>query len=454
MKLSIQNLIITLGFISTIILFYTVLIEESNIERYNTFIIFTFLLNLIITLYLLFNWDRYAYSLSKIFFIFNLVFLVVIPLLQYLFNLEPWSQMVGPHQDKMYIYANIIISIWTFSFLIGYKLSFKKQTYTISFSCKYILLSILQRNLIFFIGVISAIIFNYIMYHSNEVSEAFKSRLLISYFFKSVALMSLALLIVQYLKKRSLNLTILILINFISFFSLVVSIEGGSRNFLAIVIFGLLFTIKRTINSSLIFIYIMLGSLIVFPLIGSFRGGRQFSYTNILDVWNMISIDGILKSGNFDAYSMLINIMNYVDLHGITYGRQLFGALFFYIPRSLWHDKPIGSGAYVADKLGFYFTNVSAPLVGEGYINFGLIGVIIFGMMTGFLIKKFDKLYWGKVKFNSQTYLYYIYPFMLGITLFLMRGDLMSSTSFIVGLIMSSYIYFLFITKLGKYTKC
>jgi len=47
---------------------------------------------------------------------------------------------------------------------------------------------------------------------------------------------------------------------------------------------------------------------------------------------------------DFDSYQNFA-IVFFEDF--ITYERQLLGALLFWVPRSIWPNKPIGSGAFV-----------------------------------------------------------------------------------------------------------
>ena len=43
--------------------------------------------------------------------------------------------------------------------------------------------------------------------------------------------------------------------------------------------------------------------------------------------------------------------INYVSDYGITYGNQLFGSLFFFVPREYWYDKPLNSGKLIGQYL-------------------------------------------------------------------------------------------------------
>lgn len=65
--------------------------------------------------------------------------------------------------------------------------------------------------------------------------------------------------------------------------------------------------------------------------------------------------------------------VEYIAENGTTNGRQLLGCFLFFIPRTIWKTKPIGSGALVAEIIGQEHTNISMPFIGEGLINFGFL---------------------------------------------------------------------------------
>lgn len=141
-----------------------------------------------------------------------------------------------------------------------------------------------------------------------------------------------------------------------------------------------------------------------------------------------------LATGDFDAYSMVGYTASYVENGpGITYGRQLLGVLLFFVPRSMWPDKPIGSGATVAGEEELIFNNVSSSPIAEGLINFGWVGIVVFAIVLCWLFGVLDAAFWKAKGGGEGTLTQVIYPFYIGFAFFLMRGDLLSSTAFIVG---------------------
>lgn len=179
-----------------------------------------------------------------------------------------------------------------------------------------------------------------------------------------------------------------------------------------------------------LFVSLMLvGLLFVFPFLGNFR---YFSG----DISFEFSLD-YLNTMNFDASQEFMILMNY---HFVTYGKQLLGALLFFIPRAIWHGKPVGSGATLASLQPGAWANISMPFIGEGYINFGVIGVFMFTIVLAVLASLADKTFWGAADLNHRKSFGPFYFVLVGGAVFFMRGDLMSSFSFIVAALIDLWL--------------
>lgn len=184
---------------------------------------------------------------------------------------------------------------------------------------------------------------------------------------------------------------------------------------------------------------LMAGLLFVMPMLEKFR----YFDPDTFDISFSLSF---MNHGHFDAYQNFTRVVEH-DL--ITHGNQLLGSLLFFFPRSLWHEKPIGSGATLAEHVPLSFSNISMPFLGEGYINFGLFGVIAFMFFFGALCSNFDRLFWVEKKERLLSSYKVLYCFLLGMFFFVCRGDLISSFAYTVGLFFSFYfcVYALSITS-------
>jgi len=209
--------------------------------------------------------------------------------------------------------------------------------------------------------------------------------------------------------------------------------SGLPRFQIAAVYIALMLVHIKTFNNKYFFkIAILVGLLILFPLLGVFRHiSINTIFNSTIKIFNPIEL---FLTGDFDAYSMLARSLIYVDFNGITFGKQLLGSLFFFIPRAIWPTKPIGSGAMVGDSFNWQFTNISMPFIGEGYINFGLFGVIIFAVFLGYINSRLDMSYKIKTEISdSISALKIYYPVLIGFLFFILRGDLLSSWAYTVG---------------------
>jgi O-antigen polysaccharide polymerase Wzy len=147
-------------------------------------------------------------------------------------------------------------------------------------------------------------------------------------------------------------------------------------------------------------------------------------------------------AAHFDAYE---NFASAIEMGFISNGWQLAGVLLFYVPRTIWPEKPIGSGQEMAEQLQYVFDNISMPFLGEGYVNFGIIGVLVFATFLGYVMSALDKFFSASVQnFHESSYVTAFYFYLIGALFFLLRGDLLSSFAYTT----SGAVVALFVSKL------
>lgn len=135
-----------------------------------------------------------------------------------------------------------------------------------------------------------------------------------------------------------------------------------------------------------------------------------------------------MLSGDFDSFSQITNTVDYVNEHGIAWGNQLIGVLFFWVPRNIWPDKAVDTGALVGQFKGYSFKNLSAPLWAEFYINGGWVLLILGMFALGVLVGKLDERSEAVLARTSYPSLMAcIVPFYL---LIVLRGSLLQSVAF------------------------
>jgi hypothetical protein len=169
--------------------------------------------------------------------------------------------------------------------------------------------------------------------------------------------------------------------------------------------------------------------VLLFPLADAFRYTTSASFKASDPV-------AALTTGDFDAFAQIINTVQYVDLQGPTYGYQALGPLVFWVPRAIWQAKPVDTGILLANSRGYDFTNLSAPLWAELFINGGWL-VLALGMFAfGVLIRRWDS---GIIETlrgaRTPGLLAAILPFYL---LILLRGSLLQATAAFAVIVLSA----------------
>lgn len=171
----------------------------------------------------------------------------------------------------------------------------------------------------------------------------------------------------------------------------------------------------------------------VFPYADLFRNDLNAK----LETQKMSQV--MTDKGDYDAFQMVLNTSQYVDEFGPTEGKQLMGAIFFWVPRSVWADKPVGSGQFVAQQMGYSFTNLSSPLWAEAYINFGYPGIAGMFLLYGYLTGRLQRRFLATRKNDGFTHYHALVPFLSAYQFFLLRGDLMNGIAYLSVFLMLIY---------------
>jgi hypothetical protein len=402
-------------------------------------------------------------SLCVIHWYFVLIFFFIVPFFQYLGNL--FTYQVYPNN---LLAGNIYILLWCLIYAFSYDYSIKKTSKlseTMSlFSFQDIRPHFLKRK--FYALTIAGIILTLYLLSISGVEPFFtrgsynklieslggwNPRAFIITFYLRPLLFCIFILFIGavFLFKKIRKKPAIYACLFILFATNIIINNPFSypRFMLFTMLFGLfiLFTFRK-VKASLIYISSLFLGLSLIQILNIFRQ----SYYDISQNYNFKFKWDFLFRGSFDAYENFIHTISHVDQFGIVYGRQLAGALLFFVPRSLWTNKPIGSGPFIAHALEKKFNvthfNIGNPLISEMYLNFHitgiLIGAIFYGIITGWL----DKNYWLSRKENvpgqslrhgNISFYSLLYPFIPGLYLFHLRGDFISSYAYTVGFILA-----------------
>ncbi len=140
--------------------------------------------------------------------------------------------------------------------------------------------------------------------------------------------------------------------------------------------------------------------------------------------YKLIDPIAYLKNMDFDGFQTSMNAVLYAKLYGHTFGTQLVNSLLFFIPRRLWTEKGVSSGQMIAEALGYRFTNLSTPFPAEMYLDFSFIGVILGGLLVGYVYRRLDYLCAAAVDYGRPSLHLLLVGMIAGFTIFLMRGSL------------------------------
>ena len=365
---------------------------------------------------------KHSFSLCLIHWIFLAFFFFIAPVLQYTQDAFPLTS--ANISNDLIFKVNLFLFLYTVFFTLGSNLIKKKSTQNnekekqmILSPCLIIFLTVLciifTLNRVVSVGLIN-------MFSRGTSAYAFSNNsaanLITDKVIMSITYFSTIISIHYYLNTNNKIFMIINIINIIiAYFP-----AGVSRSLTAGIYIGIALTQFPKFRKNHAFVYLFLSAFIfVFPILNVFRH-TAIQDVNIID-YGIEIIENFSNEwikGDYDAYQMLMQTVNYVKNNEPTYGHQLLGVILFFIPRNLWNDKPVGSGYFVADKLGWSFKNVSSPLPAELYINFGFVFSLIIASLLGLAIKYLDEKYWNNHTNTTQSdsiYFYdYFYHYLVG----------------------------------------
>jgi oligosaccharide repeat unit polymerase len=257
-----------------------------------------------------------------------------------------------------------------------------------------------------------------------ESSQA--SSLIISRVFRPLSMMAL----LYYIFSNNRNIIIL---SFLLVITILTASPFGMARFQAAALYipFIITTIPILRRKNIFSLFFIFGLLIVFPFLNNFRYVSE-------DTQIKLGLDlSTFTQGHYDSY---YNFALILTENIISWGRQLLGVFFFWIPRNFWPNKPVGSGHFIADIVHLINPNASCNYFAEGYINFGFLGIFIFTLLLAYITARLDKVYWNTVQFQKNNFSRVIYYVLLGMLFITLRGDLSvgfaNTLSFLISIIL------------------
>lgn len=416
------------------------------------FIISNGLIGCIAVSMLLIESHIYKYSLNLMHWVFNYIFLFIAPLIQYFSRSFPWG-LDSTADINWLVGTNVMILTWDIVWIIIRIIRYIPNSQELLEKTNKGVIT--RRGIIYsaicgvvgsllwikFIGVTNLFTRASLESRAGELALNTSLLLLLN---TTVRGLPVAMFSSLYLYLRNKNLVVSIAgkVALLSSLFLVMITNfptGAARFWIGAIYLGLLILVfGPKIRRSFVFPGFFIAAFLVgFPLLNVFRTALDL-HSGLISLKGLKIIAATFKTGDFDAYTMTAYTLKYIsDGPGITLGRQIIGVFLFFVPRSLWPTKPIGSGWTVATHYGFW-PNVSSPPQAEGLINFGILGLILFAIILCGLFSWLDRTYWrlkGTDEGKTTYWFIVVYPFLLGLSFLMMRGDLMSSYSYSLGFI-------------------
>lgn len=375
------------------------------------------------------------------FYVFTFIFMGLTPIAQISIGEFPLN---GFYDDSDFMFAAFIIIVGIVGYDLGVFFGNKKK---ISLNNKKLINIVVTKKKIIIMTVISFLLFiisslkfggiDNLFIPRNELNSGFEKLNLLVYtcLLRIPVFITLVYSILWWKNRKQksflnkTNLPILSIIVFLLIINLIASNPISTPRFwFGMIILTILIVFKKWKKYTIFFATI--GTLVVFLFVFPYADIFRYDTEIQVDIENLNT--QLSTDGDYDAFQQLLNIKLFVEGNGYSFGNQLAGAVLFWVPRSLWESKAYGTGALVAEYSGYSYTNLSAPLWGEFYIDFGLIGVLFFFYIYGFFTAKLQNIFKYSKEYRILNSYQIIIPILAAYQIFLLRGELLSTVSYLI----------------------
>ena len=426
---------------------------SADIKVWLTFFISACLL-FVITIYHLYYEKNYSPFLST-YIVFNFLFFLAAPIAQInsFTGIEnPIFITKFPYKENLVICANILIILFNSIFILSYILLKNKRLKKFipkeesEFSLKILPFKLLVFTVLsIVIFIISYGFINYEFIRPSWVPSKYSVSVQL-FWKKFVFFIPFAAVIMcfQYFQKKNKKKNNYL--NVILFFVIVLTLLfwfknplTEKRNALGPLYISLIFLYQPKILNSNVktLCFLFFSMIIIFPLMAIITHSDATLteiYRNPFILIEQMKGGGITNAFNtlnYDAFFNFKTTINYVNYNGFSFGYQLLGGLLFFIPRSFWVSKPVSSGElvgdYLVDEFGFNFTNLSNPFVSESFLNFGVLGVVLYAIILAHVLS--IMIIWLKDnRILKKTMAFYFAMHLL----FFLRGDFTNGFSYFI----------------------
>jgi oligosaccharide repeat unit polymerase len=386
------------------------------------------------------------------FWVFVYIFLGLCPFFQILVGNFPWP---GNYEESLLVEAGLVILVGILAFDIGHR--FLPRQATVIVTPKFLQRPI-QKVTVALLAVLAIISALYFQQQLGGMESLFMTRMERGRYlmarletpemslFNQLArtpvyvtlIATLAIWIAYYKNKRSVGVRWKLLILGLLAFTLILNNPiSTARLTVGTILLSLFFILPwRRWYGLIVVSGLIVGLILVFPLADIFRNtldvrlGERIIETSI--------VNDLTENGDFDAFQMVTNTIMVTDKIGYQFGRQVGGALAFWVPRFIWPGKPLTTGELIAEQAGYSFTNLSAPLWAEFYVDGGWLLVVVGFAIYGALMRTLDR--WNRMYQSSSDsrarVVSVLVPIYAGYQFFLLRGSLMPAIAYLTPIVL------------------
>lgn len=384
--------------------------------------------------------------------IFLVWFFVFPSYLQYVNNVFPWSNYPLHKEISFVNYITCLFSVFLF---LGYSLSYKYVS-TNNLDKTFILKVDLKTNIVAFILMIPAVLFISMV----GISSFFMGRSVISDLVYSDGFLPMLYALSKFCAFGVLVVYLSFWVNRVKssdksfggaayciflmciIINLIINSPLSSPRFhflsMAVAIAVIFNKMKSRLSLVILFVASPIFLFVLFPLVKHL--GEKSNNYNTYDL-----SDYVVKGLDFDSFQQLVNIVRFVSDTGYSWGVNFIAGISFFIPRSLWGSKPTNLGMLAAEHQGYFYTNLSAPLVGELYYAGDMVFVIFGALIIGIITGRADSF----LRESKVSYYYFIGLWLSSFSFIIFRGSFGSiAPPIMLGL--CSSLLLLFINRLSK----
>lgn len=382
--------------------------------------------------------DFAPYSLNKMHWYFILVFMVMAPMLHYLSGWSAWGYSLS---DGVILRANEVVILWCIFYEIGRLISGSRSksrrpkrrhlTLDIPGSPSF-RLALLALSAVSFAALVALVGFSSLAVRGEASLDGENNPLftVLNILLRAIPAISTVVVLLQMKRGRRARRASewFVLGALLAMTVIANNPVSQSRFWTAAVYLGIAIAAlpESWLRNGRFDFIVIVGLLVVFPMMSAFKTMTLEDFLAQGDLLSSLDLADSFRSIDFDAYSLLCRVLLYCDVEGFTCGRQLLSVVFFFMPRAVLPIKGTPTGELVSSAQGQWYTNLSAPIMSEGYIDFGILGVLVYAVAIGWFMRTVDDRYWleDDHKRGSVPFFMLIYLVLFGFVIYIMRGAL------------------------------